>query len=234
VHHIKQRSDFLKKYLTGNRLSVEFELLQCNIFPVLERLHPRLQNLFDNLFLETQMYATPEQFAATNKASVDALFTIAHAQFAAFERLSALNFNTTKVAFEDSVNQAKALLSVKDAQEFVNLSAASAQPALEKAIAYSRNVYEVATQTQAEVTKLAETQAAEMNKTVVSLMDKLTKNAPAGSDVAVAAVKSAMAAANSAYDSFTKVVKQATDMAEANVTAATATVVKDAGKKKAA
>ena len=70
------------------------------------------------------MYATPEQFAAANKASVDALFTIAHAQFAAFERLSALNFNTTKAAFEDSVNQAKALLSVKDAQEFVNLTAA--------------------------------------------------------------------------------------------------------------
>ena len=180
------------------------------------------------------MYATPEQFSAANKAAVDVLISIANAQFAAFERLSALNFNTTKAAFEDGVTQAKALLSVKDAQELVNLSASSAQPALEKAIAYSRNVYEVATQTQAEVTKLAETQAAEMNKTVGSLLDKLTKNAPAGSDVAVAAVKSAMAAANSAYDSFTKVVKQATDLAEANVTAATATVVKEASKKKAA
>src|SRR5665647_496814 len=50
VQHIKQRSDFLKKYLTGNRLRVEFKLLQCNIFLVLERLHPRLQNLFDHLF----------------------------------------------------------------------------------------------------------------------------------------------------------------------------------------
>ena len=223
-----------KKYLTCNRLSVEFKLLQCNIFVVTRRLHPRLLDFFVTNYWRLNMYATPEQFAAANKASVDALFTIAQAQFSAFERLSALNFNTTKTAFEDSVNQAKALMSVKDAQELVNLSATSAQPALEKAIAYSRNVYEVATQTQAEVTKLAETQAAEMNKTVASLMDKLSKNAPAGSDVAVAAVKSAMAAANSAYDSFTKVVKQATDMAEANVTAATATVVKQAGKKKAA
>ena len=179
------------------------------------------------------MYATPEQFTVANEASVDALFAIAQAQFTAFERLSALNFNTTKAAFQDSVNQAKALLSVKDAQDFINLTAASAQPRIERAIAYSRNVYDVATQTQVEVTKLAETQAAEMNKTVVSLLDKLTKNAPAGSDVAVAAVKSAMAAANSAYESFTKVVKQATDIADANVTAATATVVKEAGKKKA-
>lgn len=180
------------------------------------------------------MYATPEQFAATNKAGVDALITVAHAQFAALERLSALNFNATKAAFEDSVNQAQALLSVKDAQELVSLTANSVQPTLEKALAYSRNVYTVATQTQAEVTKLAETQAAAMNKTVVALLDKLTKNAPAGSDVAVATVKSAMAAANSAYDSFTKVVKQATDMAEANVSAATATMGKEAGKKKAA
>jgi phasin family protein len=178
------------------------------------------------------MYATPERFAATNKASLDALFTVAHAQFAAFERLSALNFNTAKSAFEDSVNQAKALLSVKDVQELVTLSAASVQPALEKAIAYSRSVYEVATQTQAEVTKLAESQVAEMNKTVVALLDQVTKSA--GSDFGVAAVKSAMAAGNSAYDSFTKVVKQATDVAEANVTAATATVVKAAAKQKAA
>jgi hypothetical protein len=33
-----------------------------------------------------------------------------------------------------------------------------------------------------------------------------------------------LAAANSAYDNFTKVAKQATDIAEANVTAATETV----------
>jgi Phasin protein len=160
------------------------------------------------------MYATPEQFAATNKASADALFTIAQAQFASFERLSALNFNTAKAAFEDS--------------------AASAQPALEKAIAYSRSVYEVATQAQAEVTKLAETKAAEMTTIAVALLDKVTKSAPAGSDFGVAAFKSAIAAGNSAYDNFTKVVKQATDVAEANVTAATATVVKAAGKQKAA
>ncbi len=178
------------------------------------------------------MYTTPEQFAAGNKASFDSIFAIAHAQFAAFERLSALNFNTTKAAFEDSVNQAKALMSVTEPQAFFSLGVASAQPALEKVIAYSRGVYEVATQTQTEITKLAETQAAEMNKTVGVFLDKAGKNAPAGSDVAITAVKSAMAAANSAYDSFTKVVKQATDMTEANVNSATAKVVKLAGKKK--
>jgi len=180
------------------------------------------------------MYATPEQFAAANKAGVDALFTIATTQFAAFERLSALNMNTTKDAFEQGLGQAKALLSVKDPQAFFSLAAASTQPALEKAIAYSRSLYEVANQSKAEVAKLVEAQAAEANKTVVSLLDKVSKNAPAGSDIGVAAVKSALAAANSAYDNFAKVVAQATEIAESNVNAATAKVVKATSKKKAA
>jgi len=180
------------------------------------------------------MYATPEQFAVANKSSVDTLFAVAQAQFAAFERLSALTFNTTKAAFEDGVSQAKGLLSIKDPQEFVKLTAASAQPALEKAIAYSHSVYEVANQTKAEVAHLVESQTSALNKDVVALLDKVTKNAPAGSEFGVTAVKSAMAAANSAYDNISRVVKQATEAAEANITAATANVVKQVGIKKAA
>ena len=179
------------------------------------------------------MYVTPEQIAATNKAGVEALLGLANSQYAAFERWSTLNLNATKAAFEDSMNHAKALLGAKDAQEFINLNAAAAQPALEKAIAYSRSVYEVAAQSQAELTKAVESQAAELNKNVVGFLDKVSKNAPAGSDVAVAAVKSALAAANTAYDSFTKVAKQATEIAEANFTAVT-TAAKETRKKVAA
>lgn len=184
-------------------------------------------------FLEMVMYVTPEQIAATNKAGVEAILSLANSQFAAFERLSTLNFNAAKSAFEDGIGHAKALLNAKDVQEAMNLNAAAAQPTLEKAIAYSRNVYEVAAQTQGELTKLIEAQTAEANKSMAGLLDKYSKNAPAGSDVAVAAVKSALAAANSAYDSFTKVAKQATEIAEANFTAA-ASAAKETVKKRAA
>ena len=181
------------------------------------------------------MYVTPEQVVATNKAGVEALIGLAHSQFAAFERVSALTFNATKSVFEDSVAPTKALMGANDVQELVNLNTAATQPSIEKVIAYSRSVYDVTTQTQGELTKLVESQASEFNKSVVSLVDKVSKIAPAGSDVAVAAVKSALAAANSAYDSMSKMSKQATELAEANFAAATnvAPVVKD-GKKKAA
>jgi phasin family protein len=166
------------------------------------------------------MYVTPEQVSASGKAGVESLVGLANAQFAAYERLWALNLSITKTVFEDSINYTRAVMGAKDVQEVVNLSAAAAQPALEKAMAYSRKVYEVSSQTQGEMTKVFEAQAAEINRNMTSMLDKLAKNAPAGSDVAVAAVKSCLAAANTAYDSFSKVAKQANEIAEANMTAA--------------
>ncbi|HQZ02626.1 MAG TPA: phasin family protein, partial [Thauera sp.] len=92
--------------------------------------------------------------------------------------------------------------------------------------AYARSVYEITSQSQEEVSKVMESQVAEMNKGVATALDKAAKSAPAGSDVAVAAVKSAIAAANSAYDSMSKAAKQVAEIAEANVAAATDATVK--------
>ena len=96
-------------------------------------------------------------------------------------------------------------------------------------------MYEVATEANAELIQASPSAAwREWNENFVSLLDKVSKNAPAGSDVAVAAVKSMLAAANSAYDNINKVAKQATEIAEANVAAATETVKGLAKAKKAA
>jgi len=178
------------------------------------------------------MNFTPEQITSTNKASVEAILGLAHTQFAAFERLSALYFNAAKAAFEEGVGHAKALLNAKDPQDYLTLNAAATQPTMEKAIAYSRSVYEVAAQTNGELAKFLEAQAGEFNKNLVGLLDKVSKNAPAGSDVAIQAVKSALAAANTAYYSFNKVAKQATEIAEANFAAA-ATPTRETPKKRA-
>jgi phasin family protein len=155
-------------------------------------------------FLEKTMYFTPEQIANANKAGVETLLGFAGSQFASFERLAVLNFNAAKAAFEESLGRAKALINAKDAQEYFTVNAAASQPALERAIAYSRSVYEVAAQSQSELVKFLEARAAEYNKNLVGVLDKVSKSAPAGSDVAVA-----------------EVAKQATEIAEANFTAAT-------------
>ena len=172
------------------------------------------------------MYATPDQMTAQTRAGVETLFTLARSGFAAFETLAALNFNATKAAFEDAINHTRALLSARDVQEYVNLNTAAAQPSLDKFIAYSRSVYEITTKQQAEFTRLVEGQAGVLNKSFVGALDQFARNAPAGSDVAIAAMKTALGAASTAYDSFSKVAKQATDIAQANVASATAAVGK--------
>ncbi len=175
------------------------------------------------------MNAMTEQLASANKANVETLLSVANTAFASAERLAALNLNTARAMLEDSVASAKSLLAVKDVQQLMAMQTTLAQPAVEKAVAYSRSAYEIATQTQEELSRIVESQFAELNKNIASALDKAAKNAPAGSDVAVTAVKSAIAAANSAYDSMNKAAKQVADMAQANVAAATSATVKAVG-----
>ena len=167
-----------------------------------------------------------EQFAAANKAAVDSLLSVANAALASAERIAALNLNTARAAVEDSVSGAKALMGAKDAQEAASIQAALAQPAVEKAVAYSRSVYEISSQVQQELTKLVEAQFGDFQKSVAGLMEKAAKSAPVGSDVAMAAVQNAIAAANSAFGNMSTVTKQFTDAAQANIAAVTKAATK--------
>lgn len=86
-----------------------------------------------------------------------------------------------KAALNDLANQAQAALSVKDAQELLALQASLFQPLAEKAAAYSRHLYEIASGTGAEFSKAFEGQAADAQKQFVQLIDNAAQNAPAGS-----------------------------------------------------
>lgn len=175
------------------------------------------------------MNKLPAQFAEANKAGIEAMLTIANTVFASAERLAALNLNTARTMLEDGVANTKALMAAKDMQELASMQATIAQPSVEKAVAYSRSVYEIATQTQSELAKVSEAQMAEMKSAMANILDQSLKNAPAGSDAAVAAVKSAMAVASAAYDNMTKAAKQVTEIAEANVAAATSATIHAVG-----
>jgi phasin family protein len=175
------------------------------------------------------MYSTPEKVSAANKNNVESLMMLANTAFASVERLAALNLNTARTLLEDTVANTKTLLDAKDVHELVDIQTTLAQPSVEKIVAYSRSIYEIASQTHGELTRIFENQFAESSKTMTAALDEAVKNAPAGSDVAVVAVKSALAAANSAYDSMTKAARQVTEITEANLAAAANATIKAAG-----
>ena len=174
------------------------------------------------------MFTTPAQFAELQKGQMDAAVALSQTFFDAAERLVELNLAAAKATLEESVEKTQALLGAKDVQELVALSSGSAQPTLEKAVSYSRTVYGIANGANAEVSRILEAQIAESNKKVAQLIDFAAKNAPAGSEPAVSVFKSAVAAANTAYDTFAKAAKQAVEMAETNVAAATSATMKAA------
>lgn len=175
------------------------------------------------------MFNISDQTSKSSKANAETLVTLGNTALASAERLAALNLNTARSLWEDGIALVPALFGVKNPQAFVALQSTLAQPVAEKAVAYSRSVYAIMTETQGEVARVVESQFAESSALIAGALDKAAKNGPAGSDVAIAAVKSAIAAANSAYDNMTKATRQVVDITEANVSAATNATVKAVG-----
>jgi phasin family protein len=174
---------------------------------------------------------TVEQILAAQKSSVETLFGLTNKAFAGVEKLVELNIQASKAALNEASDNAKATLSVKDAQELLALQAGMFQPLAEKTASYSRHLYDIASSTSAEFTAAVEAQTSEGQKKFMSLVDSASKNAPAGSESAVAMMKSAVAAAGNAFESVQKAVKQASDMAEQNFNNVAATA-KTAAKKR--
>ena len=168
----------------------------------------------------------PAQFAASNKAAIEALLSLANTTFASAERLAALNMNTARSLLEDGVGNIRSLLAAKTPQEMLNMQAGLSQPAVEKAVAYARGAYEITAQSQEELSVLLESQLAELNKSIAIALDLLVKTAPTGSELAVSAVKSAIAATNHAFDSINKAARQVAEIAETNMATATSATIK--------
>lgn len=169
---------------------------------------------------------TLDQIVSSHKTHMDTLAGLSQTAFDSVEKLVALNLQAARAALGESVEVAKAGLSAKDPQDLIALQQSLVQPGSEKALAYARQVYEIAASAQADFTRVAEAQMAEAQKSVLSVVDTALKNAPAGSESAVAIVKSAMQATQNAVDSVQKAARQATEVAEANFQAFTKTAAK--------
>ncbi|GGC96421.1 phasin family protein [Undibacterium terreum] len=171
------------------------------------------------------MYTTPEQFIAATKTNLENQFASLTAMnkkaFEGLEQIFALNVSAAKATIEESTATAKQLMGAKDPQEFLSLTAAQAKPSAEKALAYGRHLASITTATQAEFTKAVEAHIAETNTKVVALIDEVTKNAPAGSEQAVAALKTVIGNINAGYEQLSKTSKQAVQTLEENLAAAT-------------
>jgi phasin family protein len=180
---------------------------------------------------------TVEQVVASHKSNMETLFGLTSKAFESVEKIVELNLAASKAALTEASAHTQTALSVKDAQELLALQSGLLQPLAEKAASYSRHLYDIASGTGAEFTKAVEAQAADAQHKIASLVDSAAKNAPAGSESAMAMVKTAISASQTAIESVQKAVKQATEAAEANLhalatTTATTATAKPASRKR--
>lgn len=161
-------------------------------------------------------------------AGIGSVSFLAKATFDGVERLAALNLSAGRSFVEASFANLSALAGTTDIKSFVEKQKELAAPAIEQSMDYGRNVIAIATDTKDVIAKEVELKVAEANAQVAQLVEKALASAPAGSEVAVAAVKTAMKTANEAYEGLNKAVKQVADATEASVSAATEATLKAA------
>ncbi|MDR0233807.1 MAG: phasin family protein [Zoogloeaceae bacterium] len=156
-----------------------------------------------------------EQFVAAQKMGADVLLNLIRSACNGLERLTALNMSAAREFLNTSVANTQQILALKDLSGLSRLNLA--QPALEKWLDYSREVYDLAVSLQREVSSIAEGQYEQISKTASASLDQ-NKSAP-GNDVLAATVKSFMKEYGRAFDQINDFSRQASAIAEANLQA---------------
>ncbi|MFA7437108.1 TIGR01841 family phasin [Castellaniella sp.] len=172
------------------------------------------------------MSATQQPLQASQKAALENLLAVQETFFNGFEKLVDLNLKATKAALEDIAQKSKDAIELKDAQELLSFTSALVRP--EQAVAYSKDVYEIFADIHGDLSKLADEHLSQGQQQVAEAVEQFARNAPTGSEGAVALIKSSLATATNAYESAAKAARQAASAAESNFQAATNATLKAA------
>ena len=167
-----------------------------------------------------------EQFGDFSKTAVEDAMKFATVSLDSIERMFALNLEAVKVSLDVTAKNAKAVGTVKDAQALNGLTSKASETGVEFMTGYSKNLQDISNAAQAKFGALVEERVASFPKSMVEGLDKAAKTAPAGSDVAFAAIKSSMAASTAAMDTLTKAGKQLSTYSESALKTAAESVAK--------
>ena len=139
---------------------------------------------------ENRMIQNSAPFFQFGRATFETALTVADITFESTERLVDLQMRTAKETLAQSMRHVKAFSEVRNVQDFVALQSNAARPDLDKALAYSRDLYAVATDAQARIGKILKSRLSGMGSEIITAGDQAARSAPAS-----AAIQSALARA---------------------------------------
>lgn len=101
------------------------------------------------------MFPLPQQVSDAAKTQwetqLDIFHTLTNKVFDSTDKIIALHLDTGKAALAKTTETAQHLLATQDARDFLSYSTSQAQPAIESILAYSRQLFGIASSTQAEL-----------------------------------------------------------------------------------
>jgi phasin family protein len=145
---------------------------------------------------------------AAQQANVEAFSGALNKAFAGFEKLVALNLQVSKAALAQSQEIVIKAVSAGNPGALFALQAGLSQPVAENAVAYGRSVHEIMTEVGSDISAAATAQGEKLQRDTQAFVEGLKKNAPAGSESAIAAWNSVFSATNATYESASKAAKQ--------------------------
>jgi phasin family protein len=167
-----------------------------------------------------------DQASSTSKSFFDsqlaAFNTLTSITVQITEKIVALNIAAVKASSDDYAAATKDLQTAKNPQEFFVLVSSYAKPITDKLAAYNQHMTDIFSTTKTDFSSFAEAQIAECKTKVNDLLEAITKNAPAGSENAIAMLKSSVTSANDGYEIMSSAAKQTVDTTEAHVAKASA------------
>jgi phasin family protein len=165
-----------------------------------------------------------EQMSVAQKASAEVLMTIMRTSFEGMQRLAELNMAAARETFSNNVATVSKLAASKDVGDLARANQELARP--ERLIEYWRNVYDLVSAMQKDVTAVMQANYTQLTRSAASAIEQKKSSAVDGSDVMASVMKNMLEQTNKAFDNLTAVANQMTSMANANIQAATTATAK--------
>jgi phasin family protein len=167
----------------------------------------------------------PDQLATAQKANLEALYGVANVAFEAFQKLTQLQVQAAKSTLADT----QTLLSAADPQAWLTQQASGNVALAERTQAYCQGLVEIAADAHRGFATIAGAQYEAHNRRMQALFADVSKQAPAGSEAAVVALKKLLDSSSALHDSVNKSVRQVATLAEGSMAAILAHTPKTTG-----
>src|SRR5258708_5763668 len=110
-------------------------------------------------------------FSEITAATVDSATKLTRISMDSAERVIALQLDFAKTSLEQATRSARALAGAKDVQELLAMRTKSAESAVERLMGYSRSLYEISSEAQSQLSKLAEERMSSFHQSVSKSVD---------------------------------------------------------------